>query len=263
MKWLPAVASLGFVVTFNLSNTICAEQMRLHVSAVDKKTWEPLVCTEAAREAGDCYVTQVVRLRSRFAGNLVHVLYCELSPTFTQERCYPPEQVNRGELFSVADDGGTKKLALPSPSVGDEGIGDYIYAARIKQFRDSEFLITPVRMSGTGNMNTSSYYALKGGQFVPLVATLEQDLQERLPAGMEVWKGIWPDFDTMTFIRPLWKKGDGNCCPSAGVAVGEIEFTDTRLQIRRFRVFRGERAIRRELNKWAAAHATTKKQRTE
>lgn len=155
MKWLPA-ASLGVVLTLNLANTTCAEQMRLHVSAVEMKTWEPLVCTEAAREAGDCYVTQVVHLRSRVAGNLVHVLYCELSPTFRQEHCYPPEQVNRGELFSVADNGGTKKLALPGPSVGDEGVGDYIYAARIKKFRDSEFLITPIRMSGTGNMNASA-----------------------------------------------------------------------------------------------------------
>jgi len=218
-----------------------------------------MVCSASSRQKGDCFVTQTVHLRSRTAGHLVHVLYCALSELFPKDRCHP-EQVNKSALFSVGADGKARKVLLPVDLAGSEETGDYVYAAILKTQARREFLIVPVRVSGTGNMNTSHYYEIREGRFIQLAANLERELQAKLPKGMEVWKGIWPDFDTMRFIRSLWKEGDGNCCPSAGIAIGEIEFAETRLRIKRLRVFRGDTAIDREVAKWDAAQKKRKTQ---
>lgn len=47
---------------------------------------------------------------------------------------------------------------------------------------------------------------------------------ELLPEGLEIWQGVDYDFDDWFYNRldartPLWRSGDGNCCPTGGWAI--------------------------------------------
>lgn len=57
------------------------------------------------------------------------------------------------------------------------------------------------------------------------------DLDQRLPAGRYIVRGIWPDLRSMTAETGLWRDGDGGCCPS-GIARIQLEIKDLRLVIK-------------------------------
>lgn len=44
------------------------------------------------------------------------------------------------------------------------------------------------------------------------------DLARRLPAGLEVWKGVQIQYEYMGATTPLWQPDDGNCCATGGSA---------------------------------------------
>jgi hypothetical protein len=77
----------------------------------------------------------------------------------------------------------------------------------------------PIAMDGTGNYNVSEYYLREDGGWQRIESeSWLKDLDAKLPAGLEVWKGVWPDPATLRAKTGLWKEGDGNCCPTGGVA---------------------------------------------
>ena len=91
-------------------------------------------------------------------------------------------------------------------------------------------LVIPGHLEGTGNFNAGLVYLLEGGQLhaVDTESWLEE-LRHRLPKGMGAWKGIYPDYNAFTAETPLWKDGDGNCCPTAGRAFIRLELKNRRL----------------------------------
>ena len=101
------------------------------------------------------------------------------------------------------------------------------------QFAQSRrLLVIPGYLEGTGNFNAELVYLLEGGQFHEVdTESWLKELQRRLPKGMGAWKGIYPDYDSLTAETPLWKDGDGNCCPTAGRAFIHLELKDRRLAI--------------------------------
>ena len=77
----------------------------------------------------------------------------------------------------------------------------------------------PVAYDGTGNGNGSEYYIREAGSWLRIESEAWQaDLLSRLPAGLNVWKGVWPDLSTLRAETGLYRKGDGNCCPTGGLA---------------------------------------------
>lgn len=225
-----------------------ADQTTFPISAGDRAEWEPMVCRQGDRAAGSCRAIEVVRLRSKTIGPLTQVLFCE-AESADFHSCHP-EQASATIFFHGTSAGTARAVdSLTRRRINGAG-NDYNYPATIKNVSFGEVLIVPSRESGTGNGNTSGYFVLSKSGFKPIRSDLERDLQRRVPDGMEVRKGVWPNFDHMSFARTLWKRGDGNCCPTAGIAIGEVDFTRTRLRIKSVKVHRGTNAIDREHEKW-------------
>lgn len=62
------------------------------------------------------------------------------------------------------------------------------------------------------------------------------DLDGKLPDGLEIWKGVGYDFGSMSWGQmiartSLWKEDDANCCPSGGEAVIHFEIKDGALAV--------------------------------
>ena len=77
----------------------------------------------------------------------------------------------------------------------------------------------PGNLDGTGHFSAETLYAWHGGAWREVdIESWAGAMGRRLPAGLEVWKGVYPDWKTMTAQTPLWRAGDGNCCPSGGMA---------------------------------------------
>jgi len=80
-------------------------------------------------------------------------------------------------------------------------------------------LYLPVAIEGTAHGNDSEYYLRGTGEWLPIEATTWfAELQKRIPAGLGIWKGVWPDLRTMRAEAGLYRAGDANCCPTGGIA---------------------------------------------
>lgn len=96
-------------------------------------------------------------------------------------------------------------------------------------------LHVPIGEYGTGSFNESEYYLWsekqKGWKLLDSTSWVD-DLGKQLPAGLEIWKGVWPDIKTMTATTGLWRRDDANCCPSGGTAAVTLAVKDGRLVIK-------------------------------
>jgi hypothetical protein len=76
-----------------------------------------------------------------------------------------------------------------------------------------------IAVDGTGNFNESEYFLRGQGVWEPIEAKeWIKDLPRRIPSGLEIRKGIWPDIKTMQASAGLYRRDDANCCPTGGVA---------------------------------------------
>lgn len=110
--------------------------------------------------------------------------------------------------------------------------------------RSGRLLVIPGHLEGTGNFNAALLYVVESDGRLRDIDTESwlEELQRRLPNGMGAWKGIYPDLETMTAETPIWKSGDGNCCPTGGRAFIRLELKDRRLAIADLRFEKGEAA---------------------
>ena len=82
----------------------------------------------------------------------------------------------------------------------------------------------PGNIEGTGDFNAGTLYHKVDGQWREVDArSWLKTLGTRLPKGLEVWKGVYPDWKKMTAETPLWRPRDGNCCPTGGSAYVTLE----------------------------------------
>lgn len=91
------------------------------------------------------------------------------------------------------------------------------------------------RMAGTGNGNADVLFRWSPDAAEPLVQvdnwSWRDQLAERLPTGLEVWKGVdyrYADGEVWAWTK-LWQPNDGNCCPSGGEATFRFEIRDDAL----------------------------------
>jgi hypothetical protein len=91
-------------------------------------------------------------------------------------------------------------------------------------------LYMPIAGAGTGAENFSEYYLRGANEWEPIEAEAwVADLRKRIPAGLGIWKGIWPNPQTMRAEAGLYREGDANCCPSGGTARIQLAIRSRRL----------------------------------
>jgi uncharacterized protein len=119
-------------------------------------------------------------------------------------------------------------------------------APRLAQ--SGHLLVVPGHLEGTGNFNAELVYRLGSDGQLQEVDTEGwlTELPRHLPKGLGAWKGIYPDYDTLTAETPLWKEGDGNCCPTGGRAFIRLDLKNRRLAIVDVRTKLGEAAAQGE-----------------
>ena len=134
---------------------------------------------------------------------------------------------------------GTMLLPIVLSTIVDARFG----TPRIIPSPAGRLLDVPGSMDGTGAFNAGSLYALEGDKPEEIdIESWLDDLAKRLPKGWGAWKGIFPDYRTLGASTPLWKTGDGNCCPTAGRATIKLGIRDRRLVIVDLHIRPGEGA---------------------
>jgi hypothetical protein len=79
---------------------------------------------------------------------------------------------------------------------------------------------------------TKSYYLWKSERWMPIDAQgWLRDLSKRLPKDTSVRKGVLPEAETMSATVPLYRAGDDDCCPGAGVAKVELGIAKDRFTV--------------------------------
>jgi len=77
----------------------------------------------------------------------------------------------------------------------------------------------PGTVAGTGYLNDERLFVWRAGGWADVDTTSWlDDLVHRLPFGYGAWKGIYPDYRTLSAATPLWRRSDAHCCPTGGRA---------------------------------------------
>ncbi len=144
-----------------------------------------------------------------------------------------PAESGRCEMGGIAlftRDAPGKRITRWHLSSDDSG--NIFTAPRIISTAHGLLLDMPVGIPGTGNFNASKLFLRQGSRWVPIDNTSwEKDLARRLPAGLAVWKGIWPDLRKMEAISSLYREKDGNCCPTGGSVKIKLSLKGQRLSL--------------------------------
>lgn len=182
------------------------------------------VLTEKARGAADdnCRVTTSGKFGAMENETFHYAVYCLDAAHGKSESC------------------GDQGIALFSESAGkvSRWYTRYVnfgatYAAPVIHSTPQRALLEiPIALSGSGYYNESELFVRQDHNWILVDGShWGEDLRNQLPAGREVWKGIWPDWDTLSAQTPLWKPSDGNCCPTAGSASIQLRLRGARLEI--------------------------------
>lgn len=111
----------------------------------------------------------------------------------------------------------------------DPRIG-YITLPRRFAWHGQAFVHLAVQISGTGDLHDDELLHLgASGELTSVVfAQAPEALASQLAPGEGVWKGAIYEFadDQLRFEFFVWKKGDGNCCPTGGRVTGTYVLRD-------------------------------------
>jgi hypothetical protein len=170
----------------------------------------------------DCAVTESGQVGTVDGTTYWYAIYC-LIPSYNDDgaRCgdrsfHATYFRNRGmALFAAEAPSGMARVLLDRVS---DDYGLYYYERpQIVLAPVGRVLHIPIVVDGTGNGNESEYYLRGSGHWARIDATSWiDDVKQRLPPGMELWKGLWPDLTSMKVDTMMYRRGDANCCPTGG-----------------------------------------------
>lgn len=93
----------------------------------------------------------------------------------------------------------------------------------------------PIRAEGTGAMQDDGLLAWTGGSVHEIdTHSYESELKSRLPKGLFINKGLYPDYAKMALSTDVWKSDDPNCCPSGGKVRAALDIKDDRVVLKSF-----------------------------
>lgn len=120
---------------------------------------------------------------------------------------------SRASVFERRTDGQLRLRLAPD---GNNGTFDKPMLLRTQA---GTLLHIPNSESGTGNFNHERLYIWRNGKWKEAdTDSWLKTLEARVPKGLGVWKGVYPNYEKMTARTPLWRKGDSNACPNGGSA---------------------------------------------
>lgn len=152
-----------------------------------------------------------------------HRLYWQLQDGFT-----PEDGVGAG--FVLLTDAG----AHLTPTAWDFD-GVFYEPPVVFRHRDQLYVAVAGWSAGTGAFNVDRLFRWVPGTAQPLIQidteTWRDTLDQHLPPGRSVWKGVAFDYPSLRATTGLWRDQDGNCCPSGGQAVIGFEIQDDTLVV--------------------------------
>ena len=148
-----------------------------------------------------------------------------------------PTMNTRAIVFERMTDGNLHVLFAPDSDGGQFG------TPKLLKTRMGLLLHVPGWDRGAGNFNRERLFVWRKAYWVE-VDTLSwlKTLQRRLPKGLEVRKGIYPDYTTMTASSPLWRKGDADACAGGGHAEIALAWSRNRIALAGVKVLRNGNA---------------------
>lgn len=202
------------------------------VTYADLKTAIDVTCRELAafesyESPGTCRLSESASFGSMDATNFHYALYCLGEPL--------PEQgphhctVSGMALFAQRQDTGVVEMFHEHAADSDS----YFSAPFISTDEDATLLVLPVSISGTGNFNDNDYFIRQQSHWVLMdTESWQADLNQYIPAGLEILKGVEPNIASMAASANLYRPGDANCCPSGGTAVIDLGIAGNRLTVK-------------------------------
>jgi hypothetical protein len=106
--------------------------------------------------------------------------------------------------------------------------------------QDKLYVAVPGYYDGTGRMNADVLFRWTPDADRPFtqidVTSWKGDLSDRLPPGLEVWKGVGYRWTAMMAETGLWQSNDANCCPTGGEAWMDFTVEGDRLVLSNLQV---------------------------
>jgi hypothetical protein len=98
-------------------------------------------------------------------------------------------------------------------------------------------LHVPADESGTGNFNRELIYVWSNDAWHNVdVTSWHDELDRRLPKGLVILKGVFPDYEKMTAETPVWRLEDGPQCAEGGRARVELQWHGERIAVGGIRI---------------------------
>jgi hypothetical protein len=122
----------------------------------------------------------------------------------------------RGLVVFVGDSSGLK-LRIHLERIERE-IGRLHYdPPQIARTPAGTILYLPIAVDGTAHENASEYFLWDAGNWQDIDSQGWRDeLFSKVPAGLQIRKGVWPDLRTMETQVGLYRQGDDNASPTGG-----------------------------------------------
>jgi hypothetical protein len=129
----------------------------------------------------------------------------------------------RTSAIRVHDEAGATLLRLEF-NVGTAWIEPPVMIDRAP---DPPLLVVTAAYAGSGALREDHVFRFDRGPWSPIAASpwpvdgyagWGDAVEDRLPAGHAIRKGVVIDFDALAATSAVWRDGDANCCPTGGEA---------------------------------------------
>lgn len=172
----------------------------------------------------DCAVSEFGKFGAVDGETYYYALYC-LIPNYAPDKgkcvdgSFNALFFRQRGLVVFAGDDSNGDIRLLFERVSSD-IGTLLYEKpQITHGAERTLLYLPIALDGTGHGNESEYYLREEGKWEPVEAEAWlDDLKARTPGDLSIWKGVWPNLETMQAQAGLYRNGDVNCCPTGGIA---------------------------------------------
>jgi hypothetical protein len=191
----------------------------------------------------DCSITEYGELGKVNDQTYRYILYC-IIPGYSSEdaKCGDDSfsaRYHRSRGLAIYQEELSSKSIKRWLERVDPEIGTVLYSKPlIIENSFGRLFYIPIQVDGTSGGNTSEYFIQNraAGEWEALDGEgWTKALLKRLPSGLGIWKGIWPDLKTMTAKAGLYREHDANCCPSGGTAFIELGIKQNRFVLKSIR----------------------------
>ncbi len=211
--------------TLESIKTQCIEFKDIHVGSEDI-------------DIGDCRVSKFGVIGSVDGQTLYFALYCIIpNDALNKDKCDSESfsaryYRERGLAIFVRDNADEQAQLLFERANLDVGLF-YYEQPRLVNMKAGTMLYLPIVLDGTGHGNASEYYLWQDKQW-RMVESHKWliELGKRIPVGLAINKGIWPDFQTMKAEAPLYRHEDCNSCPSGGTVQLTLDVENNEIVIK-------------------------------